>query len=299
MSKPSDPCFVTTIDISLANKLQEDLLSQGFEITKPAFTLLQAKKKGISLTLYESGKLTVQGKDKHEFISFYLEPEILKKLAYTYPHQDLEMHARIGIDEAGKGDYFGPLCIGGLYVDGENDIKKLLKMGVKDSKRLEDSTILSLSTKIKQEFKTSVIKIFPKRYNEMYETFRNLNRMLAWGHATAIEKLVEETGCRAVIIDQFADESVVKQALARKHLELDLTQRHKGEEDPVVAGASILARAAFLNGLADLEKQFTLELPKGASHSVKEAAKRAIAKHGLAILKEIAKLHFKTTQELS
>lgn len=298
MTKNSDPCFVATIDLSLASKLKEDLISQGFELSRPAYTILQAKKKGVSLTLYESGKLTVQGKDKHEFISFYLEPEILKTLTYSYPHKDIEMHARIGIDEAGKGDYFGPLCIGGLHVNGEIDIKKLIAMGVKDSKKLGDPTIITLSRELKKEFKTSVIRIFPKRYNEMYLTFHNLNKMLAWGHASAIEKLVQDTGCKQVIIDQFADESVVKNALKKKALEVDLVQRHKGEEDPVVAGASILARAAFVEGIAELENQFNLKLPKGASEAVKKAAKQAITTYGVVILQEIAKMHFKTTQEL-
>ena len=298
MVEHSDPCFVATLDLSLTAKLKEDLLAQGFELTQPAYTLFSAKKKGISLTLYASGKLTVQGKDKHEFISYYLEPEILKSFSYSYPHNHVEMHARIGIDEAGKGDYFGPLCVGGLHVSGEEDIKKLLKMGVKDSKRLGDPTILELSKKIQREFKTSVIRIFPKRYNEMYHTFHNLNRMLAWGHASAIENLVEETACKQVIIDQFADEYVVKHALRKKALEVDLVQRHKGEEDPVVAGASILARAAFVEGLSELENKFHLKLPKGASEAVSKAAKQAIDTYGVAILQEIAKMHFKTTEEL-
>lgn len=298
MVENPDPCFVTTLDLSLAAKLQKDLLSQGFELTRPTYTLFNAKKKGVSITLYESGKLTVQGKDKHEFISYYLEPEILKNLSYSYPHERVELHARIGIDEAGKGDYFGPLCIGGLHVNGEEDIKKLLKMGVKDSKRLGDLTILELSKKVKKDFKFSIIRIFPKRYNEMYQTFHNLNRMLAWGHASAIEKLVEETSCKQVIIDQFADEYVVKNALRKKTLEVDLTQRHRGEEDPVVAGASILARAAFVEGISELENKFNLRLPKGASGAVKTAAKQAIQTYGVAILQEIAKMHFKTTEEL-
>ena len=296
-AKPTQ-CFVAVIDIKLADRLKEDLLSQGFELSKPLHTLFQAKKNGISLTLYQSGKLTVQGKDKHDFISYYLEPQILQNLSYSYPHQHVETHARIGIDEAGKGDYFGPLCIGGLFISGEQELEKLLRMGVKDSKRLADTVILKIAAQIKSSFATSIIKISPKRYNEMYQTFHNLNRMLAWGHATAIETLVEKTSCREVIIDQFADEHVVQNSLDKKKLQVHLTQRHKGEEDPVVAGASILARAAFVEGLAQMESKYNLSLPKGASEAVKAAAKKAISIHGVAILQEIAKMHFKTTQEL-
>ncbi|PCI96143.1 ribonuclease HIII [Candidatus Aerophobetes bacterium] len=291
-------CFVTTINLSLASKLKGDLEEQGFELKKPVYTVFQAKKKGVSLTLYESGKLMVQGKNKHEFITYYLEPEILQDLAYSYPEKNVEMHERIGVDEAGKGDYFGPLCIGGLYVNGEEDITKLLKMGVKDSKRINDDKILKLAKEIKKSFKYSVVRIFPKRYNEMYNTFHNLNQMLAWGHASAIEKLVEDTGCSSAIIDQFASEHVVEKALSRKSVEINLVQRHKGEEDPVVAGASILARASFVEGLDELKEQFALKLPKGASAQVIDAAKIAVIKHGETILQDVAKLHFKTTEQV-
>lgn len=289
-------CFVTQMNLALSDKLKRDLVEQGFDLKKPAYTVFQAKKKGISLTLYESGKLMVQGKNKHEFITFYLEPEILQDLSYSYPENHTEMHERIGIDEAGKGDYFGPLCVAGLYVNGESDIKRLLKLGVKDSKRMNDEKILVLAEKLRKEFKYSLVRIFPKRYNEMYRTFSNLNQMLGWGHASAIEKLAEETNCKSAIIDQFASEHVVKNALLRKSIEIDLVQRHKGEEDPVVAGASIIARAAFLLGLEELKEKFSLKLPKGASTQVVEAAKVAVLKHGEAILEEIGKLHFKTTE---
>ncbi len=298
MTTNHPPCFTTTLDLHLADKLKQDLIEQGFELAKPAYTVFQAKKNGISLTLYQSGKLTVQGKGKDEFITYYLEPEILGNVSYSYPHQNTATHARIGIDEAGKGDYFGPLCIGGLYVNGESDIKKLLALGVKDSKCLNDTIILKIAKEIRQNFKFSIIKISPKRYNEMYATFRNLNHLLAWGHATAIEKLVQETSCKNVLIDQFASESVVERALAKKSLDVTLTQRHRGEEDPVVAGASILARAAFVEGIAALEVEHKLTLPKGASAAVKQAGRKAIAIYGTGILSEIAKMHFKTTEEL-
>lgn len=291
--------FVTTIDLSLAEKLKQDLIDQGFELAKPIYTVFQAKKKGISLTLYESGKLMVQGKEKHEFLAFYLEPQILNNLTYSYPTANLAMHARIGVDEAGKGDYFGPLCVAGLYVSGEEEIKALLKLGVKDSKRLGDDTILKLSKEIKKSFRHSLIRVFPKRYNEMYKTFHNLNQMLAWGHATVIEALVKETNCKDAIIDQFASEHVVKTALSRKKLTINLEQKHHGEDDPVVAGASILARAGFVEGMEELEKEFGVKLPKGASSLVVDAAKKAVVKHGEQILENIAKLHFKTTQQVT
>jgi ribonuclease HIII len=298
MSEKNSPCFSTSIDLSLSEKLKADLIEQDFEISSAPYMVFQAKKSGISLSLYNSGKLTVQGKNKHDFITFYLEPEILESVAYSYPLKDVPTHARIGIDEAGKGDFFGPLCIGGLYISGEEELHKLLSLGVKDSKKLSDPKILEIAAKIKSHFKTSVIKLFPAKYNELYKAFHNLNRLLAWGHSAAIENLHQATDCRSVIIDQFADESLVLNALKRKHLDIDLTQRHKGESDPVVAGASILARAAFVEGIESLEKEFNLTLPKGASNGVKEAARKAILIYGEQILEKISKTHFKTTSEV-
>lgn len=291
------PCFVATIDLSLADKLQNDLLDQGFQLTTPAYTIFSAQKQGVSCTLYTSGKLTVQGKNKDEFIRFYLEPEILGSIAYSHPEASLDLTSRIGIDEAGKGDFFGPLCIAGVQAS-EDKIKELIKLGVRDSKKMQDKMILGLASKIKQCVPHSIVKLTPIKYNELYDSFHNLNRLLAWGHATAISELVEKTGCRNVIIDQFADESVVEVALQRKKMEVNLTQRHRGEEDPVVAAASILARAAFLQGMDELSSLVSHTLPKGAAAHVIEAGRQLVARHGQEVLKVVAKLHFKMTAQV-
>jgi len=85
MTKPaSQNIYVQTIDLKLADKLMADLKEQGFELTTPQYTLFSAKKKGVSCTLYQSGKLTVQGKEMSEFVEFYLEPNILKTFNHTY-----------------------------------------------------------------------------------------------------------------------------------------------------------------------------------------------------------------------
>lgn len=285
--------FVTKIDLALAQKLQNDLLDQGFELSTPPYTVFAAKKKGVSCTLYESGKLMVQGKEKKDFIAFYLEPEILKELSFSHPETLVEMTPRIGIDEAGKGDFFGPLCIAGVYAD-EEGIKKLLDMGVRDSKRLQDKKIIALASEIKTHFSYSVIQINPAKYNELYGKFKNLNSLLAWGHATAIGELIEKTGCRKANIDQFASEHVVENALKRKNLEVDLSQRHYGEEDPVIAAASILARTAFVNGIEKLGEMVGMTLPKGASTLVVKAGKEVLSKHGKEMLLKVGKAHFKT-----
>lgn len=289
--------FVVQIESSLAPKLQKDLQAQGFEITKPAHTHFSAKKKGLSCTFFTSGKFVVQGKEKDSFIEFYLEPEILKKFSYTYGDLDLDLTARIGVDEAGKGDFFGPLCIASFYASGD-EVKALKELGVKDSKNLSDQTLCKIAEKIRAKFAHHIVRINPPKYNELYEQFKNLNRLLGWGHATAIESLVAKTGCRKVVVDQFADESIVINALKRKNISLDLTQRPRAEEDLVVAAASILAREAFLNGLAAIGQSYDFHLPKGASAQVITAGVKFAEKWGQDALLKVGKKHFKTLDQI-
>ena len=286
-------CFVTKLKKELFAKLQNDLSAKGFAFTKPPYTIFSARKPGLSVNLYESGKLTVQGKDQEEFIRYYLEPEILQDFSFTQNKDNPNLSARIGIDEAGKGDFFGPLCIGGIYAD-KKAIEQLIKIGVRDSKKMTDPKIEKLAAQIKQIVPYSIIRIFPTKYNLLYTKFQNLNELLAWGHASAIEELSAKTGCRSAIIDKFASEHVVERALTKKGLEMDLTQITGGESDPVVAAASIIARTAFVEGMRMLSKQVNLLLPKGAGPQVIVAGRNLVDRDGKEILGDVAKLHFKT-----
>ncbi len=283
--------------MKLAAKLEADLREQGFELSKPAYTVFSAKKKGISCTLYESGSLTVQGKEMAQFIEFYLEPEILREFKFSHPVAHLDLTPHIGMDEAGKGDFFGPLCVAAVYADGEG-IQKLQEWGVKDSKRFSDDSILKLASKIRSEFPYTVIRLFPMKYNELYGKFKNLNRLLGWAHAAALGDLSAKTGCREALLDQFADEYVMENALKQKKVDVHLTQKVRGEEDLVVAAASILARAGFLEGIQTLSNEYALEIPKGASKAVVEAGQKLVAKFGKEVLSKVAKTHFKTMQEI-
>lgn len=289
--------YVTQVDVSIEKKLLADLIAQEFEISHPAHTLFSGKKSGISCTLYQSGKLLVQGKEIGPFIEFYLEPEILGSFQYGYEDLQVDTTARIGVDEAGKGDFFGPLCIAGVYGNPES-IKNLIKLGVKDSKTLKDPTIIKLAHEIRKVCAHHIVKINPFKYNELYLKFKNLNNLLAWGHATVIENLVQETNCHKVVVDQFAKEHVVETALTRKGIKLDLLQRHRAEEDVVVAAASILARATFVDGIQKLGEQFDIVLPKGASSAVIKMGQHIYAKHGEEGLKQLGKLHFKTFNQI-
>ncbi len=298
MTKNNSPaCFVTQIDLSLKDKLTSDLQTQGFILSSAPYAFFSAKKAGLSCNLYHSGKLTVQGKGKDEFISFYLEPEILQNLSYTHPASLHDSSARIGLDEAGKGDFFGPLCVAGIFIP-EGNIELLIKLGVKDSKLLKDDTILEISRSLKRTFPHKVLRLFPETYNRLYPKFNNLNRMLGWAHATILEELSKNTGCKKAILDQFAMPELMNSIVKSKKMDVDLTQRVHGEEDPVVAAASILARAAFVEGIKELGDEVGLLLPKGASAIVVKAAKQALASKGMPIFDKIAKTHFKTFKDL-
>jgi ribonuclease HIII len=301
LTKNMPTIFVTLLSKSIVTRLHEDLQEQGFAITKPAHTLFSAKKPGISVTLYESLKLTVQGKNMGEFIEFYLEPQILKSTAFTYKNelllQNLDKRARIGVDEAGKGDYFGPLCVAGVFAD-ESSFQTLIELGVKDSKKLSDTQVRKIAPEIVKKVPNYIVRLKPKKYNELYSSFRNLNSLLAWCHATVIENLAAHYPVDVAIIDQFASEHVVEQAIRKKRLTVKLEQRVRGEEDLVVAAASIVARWGFIEGIAACEKEFNVTLPKGASSAVVKQARAIVKEYGSGILENVAKLHFKTTKEV-
>jgi ribonuclease HIII len=200
----------------------------------------------------------------------------------------------IGTDESGKGDYFGPLVVAAFFLpEGQEDV--LRELGVKDSKRTSDNRAREVADLLRRGYTHSLVAIGPEKYNQLYERLRNLNRLLAWGHARAIENILLEKNVRLAVTDQFGDKAFVLEALMRKGKKIELVQKPKAEEDPAVAAASLLARAEFLKRLFFLSKDVGVDLPKGASTLVEEAAVKLIHKHGTEALQRTAKVHFKMT----
>ncbi len=287
--------FSTKIDIKLADKLIKDLKEQGFLIDKIKYTIFRAKKQHLVCTLYDSGKLVVQGKEKDSFIEFYLEPCILKEIVYTHKDKMIDDTPRIGVDESGKGDFFGPLVVVGAYLTSK-DIKEAISYGVKDSKKISDGTILKLYEKLKK-FTHETISLFPVKYNDLYDKIKNLNLLLGWAHSTIIFNLVNKTKCNKVIIDQFAKKELMENAIEKKKISIELIQKYKAEEDVVVAVASIIARAKFLLGLKDLSREINIQLPKGGSNkTILEIGRQIIQKFDENTLDKVSKSHFKTKQ---
>ena len=213
---------------------------------------------------------------------------------------DLVALPHIGTDESGKGDYFGPLVIAGVWVD-ETLQNSLAELGVRDSKKLSDRQCQELAAKIRGLYqgKFHVVEISPDKYNQLHEQLvrerKNLNHLLAWGHARAIESLLARQACNQAIADQFGDEKYIASKLMEKGKTLNLLQTPKAERFIAVAAASVLARDHFLSRLNQMSNEAGLTLPKGASPAVIEAAKQIVQKHGPEALRKFAKLHFKTT----
>ncbi len=255
------------------------------------------------IVLYKSGKCLVQGKGAADWISFVLEPQVLLEARLGY--EDVlnpEANApHMGVDESGKGDFFGPLVIAAAYVD-EVIAKDLKAMNVRDSKTITtDKAMQDMAKKIRARLgdRFVVVSIGPAAYNRLYDKMGSVNRILAWGHAKAIENLLEKVpNCPRALSDQFGPEQQIQRALQQKGRKIKLEQRHKAESDVAVAAASILARSAFLSAMAKLGEAHGVALPKGASDKVKAAAAELVKKNGGTVFLETAKCHFKTTDDV-
>ena len=284
-----------------AKRLREVLEERGYEFEEKPHTLYAAKKGKLNVAVYAKGpKVLIQGKDTEDFITFLLEPEVLGEARLGYEEElDPEMFApHFGIDESGKGDYFGPLVIAGTYTDAPV-ARALQAAGVMDSKRISSARrIRELSEKIRAVpgIATAVVAIGPERYNEMFASFGNLNRLLAWGHAKVIGNLAaQRPQCPRALSDQFARPEVLARALKQQGIPIQLDQRTKGESDIAVAAASILARERFIDWMDKTSAAGGIPLPLGASAAVIEAAREIVSRHGAGALSKVAKLHFKTT----
>jgi ribonuclease HIII len=288
-----------------ASRLREVLAERGFEFEEKPHTLYAAKKGKLNVAVYAKGpKVLVQGKETEDFITFILEPEILGEARLGYEEElDPEMFApHFGIDESGKGDYFGPLVIAGAYTDAPV-ARALVAAGAMDSKRVSSARrIRELAAKIREipGIATSVVAIGPERYNQMFSSFGNLNRLLAWGHAKVIENLAaQRPRCPRALSDQFARPEVLARALKQQGVEIQLDQRTKGESDIAVAAASILARERFIDWIDKTSAAGGITLPLGASAAVIDAAREIVSRHGPEALSKVAKLHFKTTASVT
>jgi ribonuclease HIII len=285
-------------------KLRALLDRKGLKFEAKPYCLFAASRPGLAVLVYEKGpKVVVQGKETEDFVLNSLEPEILgvAELGYEEVHHPDMFQPHIGVDESGKGDFFGPLVIAGAYVDGEM-ARKLRELGVMDSKKIgSDARIGQIAGEMLRlkGFVSEVIVIGPERYNSLYAKFGNLNKLLAWGHAKVIELMLEKVPtCPRAVSDQFASPEILQRALQEKGSKIELVQRTKAESDPAVAAASILARHRFVGWLRETGLKLGVELPKGVSEGVKSTARALISSRGVDSLPLLTKTHFRTTTEI-
>jgi len=301
LTKRSDITYIAYINKQQVVRMKTDLVERGFHIRESVpHAFYGASRDGVSLTAFKNGKLLIQGKGSHDFILFYLEPVLLKEVTLGYEEvlDPLIGEARIGVDESGKGDYFGPLIIAAAYVDGSS-ARKLLDLGVTDSKQLTPKRIEEMAEVLTRETTHSIVAIGPEKYNALYEKIGNLNRLLAWGHARALENvLIKKTGCKKAILDKFADKSVLNLALMKRGKKIDTVFRERAESDIAVAAASVIARNEFCKRMEKLGEEFKIEFPKGAGPAVERVAREFVTKHGVEHLAKVVKLHFKISKKV-
>jgi ribonuclease HIII len=264
---------------------------------------------GAHVTLWRTGTVRVQGKGEGAGPLGRLVEEFAVPDAATVPGQgggrsavplDLPRDAPwAGVDESGKGDYFGPLVSAAVVLTPEA-AAELAALGVQDSKRLSDGKVGKLAPHVRALSEHALTTVAPPRYNTLYDQFRRegkrLNQLLAWAHVRSIGDLLDRGVVPAyAIVDQFADARVVEQAAETRTGGLRIVQFPRAEADIAVAAASVLARGAFLEWLDRAGERVGQPLPKGAGPQVIEAARAIVERHGADALATVAKLHFATT----
>ena len=278
------------------------LTRDSFDFQEKEYAIFSAKKGKLNVTVYEKGpKVLIQGKETEDFIKFTLEPEVMgeARLGYEEHWQADMFEPHFGIDESGKGDFFGPLVIAGVYTNQEIT-RALMDEGIMDSKRVGSSKrIRELAAIIRREVGEGhkVIRWAPRRYNELHMRLGNVNRMLARGHAEVIEDLqLRLPRCPRALSDQFAKSPLIARELKSRKVEIDLEERTKAESDVAVAAASILARESFVDWMEETSRRAGVEFAYGAGPLVIERAREFVGVYDKTRLSEVCKMHFKTSQ---
>lgn len=288
------------------------------------YTIWQARGPYGTVSFYESGKLVLQSKDMDDLLDILqldhadhpsttpakttrastaasaplnAEGRLAIYEQWRTGFGEPDVHAWIGIDEAGKGDFFGPLITAAVRVE-TKDLPWLAEMGVGDSKQIHDKNIKTLAAQLKAALPYGMVVLMPATYNKLYRKFHNLNRLLAWTHATASEDVLSKAPATLILSDQFSKAPLVPSFFKGAGKNCRYVQQTKAESDAAVGCASILARAEFLWRMHELEQQFGLRLNKGAGSPTIADAKRFVARHGKDALENAAKTHFKTMERL-
>ncbi len=260
------------------------------------------KADGVVVTCYTSGKLVVQGSELNVFAARFLDdlPQAPSKGSKKGDPELAFDVVTVGSDEAGKGDYFGPLVVAAVRAAPE-DAAWLAELGVTDSKALSDDRARRLAGLIEERLDFEVVRLGPEDYNARHASCGNVNVLLGAMHAEALAALLTRNDdVEQVVVDRFGEEKHVATPLRARVPRLPrIIQVPRAERHPAVAAASVIARAAFLDGLAACSDDAGTDLHKGAGEPTDVAARRVFAIGGRELLAKVAKMHFKNTQRVT
>ncbi|WP_066194576.1 MULTISPECIES: ribonuclease HIII [Gracilibacillus] len=281
-------------------------------ITKvPPNSLFLAKKNMTTITAYKSGKVMFQGDQAETEAKQWNELAFRTKASsaktvnqHDYaPPTAIFQQAHIGTDEAGTGDYFGPVTVSAAYVP-QDQIKALQTMGITDSKTITDQNIARLTKEIVQlKIPYTLLTLPNRKYNQLQKKGWNQGKIKAMLHQHAIDKLLAKIGAkdsRGIVIDQFCQPAAFLKHIQQEGLKLAEKTYFMTKAESYstsVAVASILARARFVREMDRLSEQYGITIPKGASNRVDETAAYLIKQNGIEALDDIAKMHFANTDK--
>ena len=276
-------------------KEREDRHEATFEWRTAPHAQWSVKGEGVVATLYDSGKLVVQGSEPERFLVRFTEepaPAPPRPLRPVVGEVSLK-EPMVGSDEAGSGDWFGPLVVAAVRMDPEQ-AAELAEFNLKAVKDLSDTRTLRLAAILRERLPHDVLRIDPPEYNKRFPDFEGVNEFLTSLHTQAIRTVAQEGD--KVLVDQFVRGNPVKEALGDTDLRVD--ERTDVEDELAVAAASILANAEYLLAIMELSERYDIELHKGAGPPTDDAGERFLAHHGEARLAQVAKLHFKNTDKV-
>ncbi len=271
---------------------------------KIPYVVFQAQEEDTVITMYESGKVMFQGVSADVDAAMWgtaLENTKEKQAERKKENAKYYNCSAVGSDEVGTGDYFGPIVVTATFVSKE-DIPFLEKLGVGDSKKIDDSKILKIAPEIAKKIKYKSVILSNREYNENYTKDINMNKIKAILHNRVLYQLINEVRPKYdyIIVDEFAREARYYDYIKeQKVIQRDITFMTKAEDkNMAVACGSIISRYIFLKEFDKLCDSIHIPLPKGAGKDVDSIGEEVVEKYGEEKLKDIAKLNFKNTERI-
>lgn len=265
------------------------------------YTLFRAKYKGATITLYKTLTLLVQG-SKAANVYKEICDTLDINVAIEEKNTEVPINLRvIGTDEVGTGDFFGPIIVAGAFVD-KDKIIPVMKLGVKDSKDLDDNKIKEIAAELIKIIPFQIVSLDNMKYNYLTQVLNyNMNKIKALLHNDVILKLTQKVqDYDAVIIDAFTTKEKYLDYIddqKTKMLNVELVEKAESKYLSI-ACASILARNAFLKQMDKLSDEIGFELPKGASNKVDLAIAKILKEQSESILTKCAKTNFKNLDKV-